>query len=171
MKEISVQELVMNPMTRIAKEWMLITAGCEERGYNTMTASWGHLGSIWGHGGGLPTSVVYVRPQRYTKEFVDREELFTLTFFSEEYRKALAYLGRHSGRDEDKVAAAGLTPVFEGEFTTFREAKLTLVCRKLYRGSIQPEGFVDRSIIEDHYPNADFHDFYIGQIIKAYTEE
>ena len=171
MKEISVSELQFNPMTMIAKEWMLVTAGNEARGYNTMTASWGHLGSIWGHGGGLPTAVVYLRPQRYTKEFVDREELFTITVFPEEYRRALGYLGSHSGRDGDKVAAAGLTPVFEGEYTTFAEAKLTLVCRKLYRGTIEPQGFVDESIIAEHYPNADFHDFYIGQIIKAFVKE
>ena len=171
MKEISVSELRMNPMTMIAGEWMLITAGNAQRGYNSMTASWGHLGSIWGHGGGLPTAVVYLRPQRYTKEFVDREELFTLTFFPEEYKKALGYLGSHSGRDGDKVAAAGLTPVFEGEYTTFREAKLTLVCRKLYRGKIEADGFVDRSIIADHYPNSDFHDFYIGQIVKVFVQE
>ena len=107
-KEIPVEALQLNPMTLIAKEWMLITAGNEERGYNTMTASWGHLGSIWGHGGGLPTAVAYVRPQRYTKEFVDREEYYTLTFFPAEYKKALGYLGSHSGRDGDKVAAAGL---------------------------------------------------------------
>lgn len=167
MKEISVSELNMNPMTMIAKEWMLVTAGNQERGYNTMTASWGHLGSIWGHGGGLPTAVVYLRPQRYTKEFVDREELFTITVFPEEYKKALGYLGSHSGRDGDKVAVAGLTPVFEGDYTYFAEAKLTLVCRKLYRGIIQPEGFMDQSFIEEYYPNRDFHDFYIGEIIKA----
>ena len=70
MKEISVSELTMNPMTLIAGEWMLITAGDEASGYNTMTASWGHLGSIWGHNGGLPTAVVYIRPQRYTKSFI-----------------------------------------------------------------------------------------------------
>lgn len=171
MKEISVSELQMNPMTMIAKEWMLVTAGNGSRGYNTMTASWGHLGSIWGHGGGLPTAVVYLRPQRYTKEFVDREELFTITVFSEEYRKALGYLGSHSGRDGDKVAVAGLTPVFEGEYTTFAEAKLTLVCRKLYRGRIEADGFVDKSIVTEHYPNADFHDFYIGQIVKAFVQD
>lgn len=171
MREISVEQLQLDPVKMIAGEWMLITAGNEERGYNTMTASWGHMGSIWGHGGGLPTAVVYLRPQRYTKAFVDREELFTLTFFDEKYRKALGYLGSHSGRDGDKVAAAGLTPVFEEGFTSFREAKLTLVCRKLYQGKIEPDGFVDRSIIEDHYPKADFHDFYIGQIIRAFVEE
>ena len=171
MKEISVSELQFDPMTMIAKEWMLVTAGNEQRGYNTMTASWGHLGSIWGHGGGLPTAVVYLRPQRYTKEFVDREELFTITVFPEEYRKALGYLGSHSGRDGDKVAAAGLTPVFEGDYTYFAEAKLTLVCRKLYRGTIEPEGFMDQSFVDEYYPNRDFHDLYIGQIIKVLVQD
>lgn len=171
MKEISVTELQFNPMTMIAKEWMLVTAGNQERGYNTMTASWGHLGSLWGHGGGLPTAVVYLRPQRYTKEFVDREELFTITVFPEEYRKALGYLGSHSGREGDKVAVAGLTPVFEGDYTYFAEAKLTLVCRKLYQAPIVPEGFLDKSLIEKYYPQRDFHDMYIGEIIKVLVKD
>ena len=170
MKEITFSELNFNPATLIAKEWMLVTAGSES-GYNTMTASWGHLGAIWGHGGGLPTAVIYLRPQRYTKEFVDREERFTLTVFPEEYRKALGYLGSHSGRDGDKVAAASLTPVFEEDYTYFAEAKLVLVCRKLYRGTLTADGFIDKSIISDHYPNADFHDMYIVQIEKVLVSE
>ena len=167
MKEISVSELSFNPMTMIAKEWMLVTAGNESRGYNTMTASWGHLGSIWGHGGGLPTAVIYLRPQRYTKEFVDREELFTISVFPEEYKKDLGYLGRVSGRDEDKVAATGLTPVFEEDCTYFQQAKLVLVCRKLYQSTLQADGFIDKSILTEHYPNRDLHDMYIGQILKV----
>ena len=127
LKEIPVAELTMNPMTLIARQWMLITAGNEARGYNTMTASWGHLGSIWGHGGGMPTSVIFIRPQRFTKEFVDREEYYTLSFFAPEYKKALGYLGSHSGRDGDKVAAAGLTPMFLEDTTAFAEANLVLV--------------------------------------------
>ena len=113
MKEISISELNFNPVTMISNEWMLITAGTEES-YNTMTASWGHIGSIWGHGSRAATSCVYLRPQRYTKEFVDREPLYTLSFFDPEYKNALGYLGSHSGRDEDKVAKMGLTPVFAG---------------------------------------------------------
>ena len=171
MKEIPYSQLTMNPMTLIAKEWMLLTAGTKDRGYNTMTCSWGHLGSIWGHSGGLPTSVCYVRPQRYTKEFVDREEYYTLSFFDPEYKKALGYLGSHSGRDEDKVAAAGLTPVFLDDTTTFAEAKLVLVCRKLYRAPLLEEGFVDKSVLEDCYPKRDLHDMYIGEITKVYVKE
>ena len=165
-REIPVSELQINPTTLIAKEWMLITAGDKKR-YNTMTASWGHLGSIWGHGGGLPTSVIFVRPQRYTKEFVDREPMYTLCFFPEEYKKALTYLGTHSGRDGDKVAAAGLTPVFGEGYTYFEEAKLVMVCRKLYRAPVIEEGFLDKKLMEDCYPNKDFHDLYVGEITKV----
>ena len=170
-REISFAELNIHPYTAIAKEWMLITAGNAERGYNTMTASWGHLGSIWGHGGGLPTSVIFIRPQRFTKEFVDREEYYTLSFFDPEYKKALGYLGSHSGRDEDKVAAAGLTPVFVDDTTAFAEAKLVLVCRKLYRAPLLEEGFLDKSVLEDCYPNRDLHDMYIGEITGIYVKE
>ena len=171
MKEIPVSELTINPMEKIAKQWMLITAGDEEKGYNTMTASWGHLGSIWGHNGGLPTSVIYVRPQRYTKEFVDREELYTLCFFPENYKKALGYLGSHSGRDGDKVAVAGLTPVFGEGYTYFAEASLVMVCRKLYQAPLVEEGFLDKSVMEDCYPQRDFHDLYIGHIVKVLVSE
>ena len=171
MKEISVSELMLNPMTTIAKEWMLVTAGNEERGYNTMTASWGHLGSIWGHGGGLPTAMIFLRPQRYTKEFVDREELFTLSVFPEEYKKDLGLLGRVSGRDCDKVAQTQLTPVFTDDTTYFAQAKLVLVCKKLYRGTLTEEGFLDKSILDEHYPNRDLHDFYVGQILKVLVAE
>jgi len=165
MKELDIRELQMNPMTLIGDQWMLITAGTEERGYNTMTASWGHLGCIWGS----YTSACYVRPQRYTKEFVDREEMYTLCFFPD-HKNELSYLGTHSGRDEDKVAKAGLTPVFGEGYTYFAEASLVLVCRKLYRAPILEEGFLNRETLDRNYPNRDFHDLYIGQIVKALVQ-
>lgn len=171
MKEITVSELNWNPVTEISEGWMLLTAGCEERGYNTMTCSWGHIGSIWGKGEKAATAVCYVRPQRYTKEFVDREPLYTLSFFPEGYKKQLAYLGSHSGRDEDKVAKVGLTPVFGDGFTYFAEAKLVLVCRKLYRAPLVEEGFLDQKILENNYPNRDLHDLYIGEIVKILSAE
>ena len=171
-KEISVHELRCSPVDLLARDWMLVTAGTREGGYNTMTASWGHLGAIWGHGDGLPSAVMYLRPQRYTKEFVDREAYYTLSFFPEAYQKDLAYLGAHSGRDEpDKVARTALTPVFEAGYTYFAQAKLVLVCRKLYHAPIRPEGFVDRQIIEDCYPNRDFHEMYVGEIVKVLAAE
>ncbi len=171
MKLISEKDLQMNPVSAIAEEWMLITAGTQDRGYNTMTASWGHIGSIWGHKGGVGTAICYVRPQRHTKQFIDREEYYTLCFFPEGYRKQLSYLGTHSGRDGDKVAAVGLTPVFEDGYTYFAEASMVLVCRKLYQAPLMEEGFVDREVLEDHYPTRDLHDMYIGRIEKILVKE
>lgn len=161
MKQIPVSDLLINPCNKIGKEWMLITAGDYES-YNTMTASWGHLGQLWS----LPTSVIYVRPQRYTKEFVDREEKYTLCFFPEQYRNALGYLGSHSGRHEDKVAKVGLTPVHADGTTYFAEANLVLICRKLYQAPLVEEGFLDRAVLDKNYPERDLHNVYIGAIEK-----
>lgn len=171
MQEISVKELNLNPMTMISDEWLLITAGSLEDGYNTMTACWGHMGAIWGHGKGLPTAIVYVRPQRYTKEFLDRENLYTLSFFPGKYKRQLGYLGTHSGRNEDKIKNVGLTPLFGDGYTYFSEAKLTLVCRKIYHAPLMESGFADRAIMEDNYPERDFHDMYIGEIIKVFVQK
>lgn len=170
MKEIDPKKLNINPMEAISDEWMLISAG-KQGHYNTMTASWGHLGSLWGHGSGKPTAICYIRPQRYTKQFVDEEMIYTLTFFPKEYKKALAYLGTHSGRDEDKVAKVGLTQVFSDGSVYFKEASLVLVCKKLYVGKIEEENFLDPEIVKEHYPKKDFHTFYIGEIIRAYVAE
>ena len=110
------------------------------------------------------------KSKKYTKQFMDREPLYTLCFFKDK-KKELAYLGSHSGRDEDKVAAVGLTPAFGDGYTCFEEASLVLVCRKLYRAPLVEEGFVDKAIVEDCYPERDFHDLYIGEIVKVLVAE
>lgn len=171
MKEITARELNMNPVAAIGDGWMLITAGTEA-GYNTMTAAWGHVGSNWGRRDkGMGTAICYVRPQRYTKEFIDREAYYTLCFFPPEYKDKLGYLGSHSGRDEDKVGKMGLTPVFGDGYTYFAEANLVLVCRKLYRAPIVEEGFLDKSVLETYYPERDFHDMYVGEIVRVLVND
>ena len=104
LKKVEPKELDFNVFSAIGDQWMLITAGDKED-CNTMTASWGGLGILWGS----PIAIAYIRPQRYTKEFVDREEYFTLSFFGPEYRPQLALCGSKSGRDVDKVAECGFT--------------------------------------------------------------
>ena len=171
LKEITASEMELSTL-RIGGDWMLITAGTAETGFNTMTASWGHLGSIWGHGKDALTSVVYVRPQRYTKEFVDRADTYTVCFFPEEYKKDMSYLGSVSGRDEkDKISKTSLTPLFVDDTTAFAEASLVLVCRKLYHAPLVAEGFVDRSILPQHYAANDLHEMYIGEIVKVLVQE
>lgn len=172
MKEITanaIKEQTLNPFQAFGEEWMALTAGNEKDGYNTMTVAWGHFGSLWerdSHANQLPTIICYVRPNRYTKEFMDKEEYFTLSCFDKPYKKALAYLGSHSGRDGDKAKAAGLTPVFAEGSTYFAEANTVYVCRKLYHAPLQEAGFVDKGLVDFNYPNRDFHEMYIGEIVK-----
>ena len=174
MKEVSIQELQINPYTMFGKDWLTLTAGNDSSGFNTMTVSWGHIGSIWDGGNGnhnMPTVVCYVRPSRYTKNFMDSEEYFTLSHFPEEYKKALRYLGSHSGRDEDKVQKMGLTHVFADGTTYFAEADLVFICRKLYTQELTEAGFADKEIISLNYPKKDFHTLYIGEIVKVLMAE
>lgn len=147
-------------------QWALVTAG-EPDHYNTCTIAWGSLGTIWGGpGGGRSIVTVYVNPDRYTWEFLKQSYTFTVAFFPQEYRKALGYLGSHSGRDGDKVAAAGLTPKELVGGVTFEEADLTFVCRKLYQGEFKRDGLakeISHGIYEDREP----HWMFVGEIIEA----
>ncbi len=167
MKEAELNELNINPFKLIGKDWLVLAAGNETDGYNAMTVSWGHLGCLWSPN--RPTAIAYVRPQRHTKKFMDTQELFTLSLIDD--RKALGYLGSHSGRDGDKFSAAGIKPLFIDGTTAVEGAKLVLVCRKLYTSELLPENFTDKSIIAADYPNSDFHTMYIGEIVKALSAE
>lgn len=172
MKEVNIKEIKINPFSLIGDQWMLLTSGNKETGFNSMTIAWGQFGSIWSRPnktGHLPTVVVYVRPQRYTREFIDRNDIFTVSSFDEKYKKDLAYLGSHSGRDEDKIKKVGFTPVFVDNTTLYKEASLTFVCKKIYQQTLKEECFQEEELISRNYPLKDFHDMYIGEIIKTYV--
>jgi len=168
-KSIGIEDLKINPITLFSKEWPLLTAGNSEA-YNTMTIAWGHIGAIW-NGLGIPTMNVYVRPQRHTKKFMDSNELFTVSVLPPQHKESLAYLGKVSGRDEDKVAKVGLTPMFEQNFTYFGEAKMVFVCRKIYQSDIKESGFLDKCIVDKTYPNRDFHTMYVGEIVSVLSRD
>lgn len=165
-KEMAIEEVRLNPFDKIGKEWMLITAGDQEA-HNTMTASWGGLGFLWGKN----VATVYIRPQRYTKSFVDTKERFTLSFYSEQYRSALNICGSKSGRDCAKETEAGLTPFSVDGTMAFEEADLILVCRKLYHQAMLPECFDVDGEDEKWYANKDYHVMYIAEIEKVYVRE
>lgn len=152
-----------NVFRAIGEEWMLVTAGTPDH-YNTMTASWGGWGELWHR----HVAFVFVRPQRYTYQFMERATAFTLSFFPPEYHEALSYCGSVSGRDVDKAAATGLTPV-PGPLDTvyFAQARLVLVCRKLYAQDLRAECFVDPLVRAESYPRADFHRLYVGEIVTC----
>lgn len=162
LQRIDLESINFNPFTVINKGWMLITAG-SEKGYNTMTASWGSLGELWGY----YTGTIHVRPQRYTKKFVDENDFFSLSFFPENYRDALSFCGSKSGRDYDKARECGLTPVFNYSAPYFQEANLVFICKKLYKQEMTADNFIDSAIIEKSYPELDFHTTYVGGIVEV----
>jgi flavin reductase (DIM6/NTAB) family NADH-FMN oxidoreductase RutF len=166
-REVPVEQVENSVAKLMSEGWMLITAG-NMQSFNTMTASWGELGHLWNKN----VATMFIRPQRYTKEFVDREEIFTLSFFKEEYRNALNICGTKSGRDGDKVKEAKLTPVATTENSVaFEEAYMIIECRKLYAEPFKSESFIDKTIPEKIYPTADFHTFYIGEVIRVYIKK
>lgn len=156
-----------NVFELIGSDWMLVTAGTPDS-YNTMTASWGGMGVLWNR----DVCFCVIRPQRYTYEFMEKSNLFTLSFFDEKYRAALDLCGNKSGRDIDKAAESGLTPVagtIDGT-TAFRQARLVIECKKLYVHDIDPAGFLDPSI-ETMYPQKDYHRMYVGEVMKCVMKE
>ena len=148
-----------NPFEKIGKEWMLVTAGNEQKA-NTMTASWGGMGVMWGK------NVVYVviRQSRYTKEFIDREGTFSLSFLGEKKRSMLKYLGSVSGRTEDKIKEAGVDLHFEKEAPYVDQASLVLICRVMSATPLKPEEFIDREIDGAWYQDKDYHTLYIAEV-------
>lgn len=162
MKEIKVSELTNNMFDTIGKEWMLVTAGTEDK-FNMMTASWGGTGILWGK----PVAFIFIRPERYTYEFIEKCDRLTLSFLGEEYKDVHKVCGSKSGRDTDKVAATGLKPyITEQGNITYEQARLMLECRKLYADMIRPEHFMDASLVERWYgeSHGGFHKMYVLEI-------
>lgn len=160
-KEVSPIMLKKNPFQVIGKDWMLITAGNESK-VNTMTASWGGLGVMYGKN----VAYVVIRPQRYTREFVDLEDTFSLSFLDKSYRDVLNYLGTVSGRSEDKITKSGLTIEYQDNTPYFNEAGLIFICRKLFRQSMEGAS-LDERLDQTWYSNKDYHILYIAEIVKA----
>ncbi len=155
------KDLTMNAYEAFGKQWALVAAGSLEH-HNAMTISWGGLGCLWGKS----VATVYVRPNRYTYRFLEENEYFTVSFYPEEYRNALNVMGSKSGKDCDKDAEAGLTAIAVGESVTYQEAKLTLLCRKLFAQDMDAENFTPE-VIRKFYGSEPAHKLYIGEIVEV----
>lgn len=160
--EIQPKELDTNFFEAIGKQWMLITAGNKEK-FNTMTASWGGVGVLWNKN----VTFTFIRDSRYTREFVDNGEYFTLSLFGGQFMKELGYCGKYSGRDVDKIKETGLVPLFDAHAPYFEQAETVIVCKKLYKQKMTPDGFTDKSFVETFYSDNDWHEIYVGEIVKV----
>ncbi|HWT76911.1 MAG TPA: flavin reductase [Mobilitalea sp.] len=161
-KEVSPELIKKNPFQAIGKEWMLVTAGNQDK-VNTMTASWGGLGVMYGKA----VAFVVIRPQRYTKEFIDQEETFSLSFLDKNYKDVLNYLGTVSGRNEDKIQKSGLTLEYYEETPYFADANLVFVCKKLVKQALEADSLLLEKLDKTFYPTKDYHVLYIAEITKA----
>ncbi len=160
MKEITTEEWGCNPFEAIGKQWMLITAAREDK-VNTMTASWGGMGVLWGYN----VVYIFVRQSRFTKEFIDASDTFSISFYPASEKKTLAYFGSTSGRDEDKIAKAGYHVVKDGGTPYFEEAETAIICTKLSKHPIRLEDMPEE-IRQKRYADGDYHDMYVGRIDK-----
>lgn len=160
---IKPKEITSNFFKRIGDDWMLITAGTEEN-HNTMTASWGAIGILWHE----PIAICFIRPQRHTYQFVEKENFFTLCFFSEKYKNALQICGTQSGKNCDKIKLAGLTPLITPYKTiAFAEANLIMECEKIYYDDIKPD-YMRAITPESIYPSKVYHRMFFGKILNCY---
>ncbi|MDE7378033.1 MAG: flavin reductase [Paraprevotella sp.] len=166
MKKVEISNLTENFFETIGKEWMLVTAGTPGR-FNTMTASWGGIGWLWNK----PVAFVFIRPERYTFGFAEQEEFMTLAFLGKEKEMRNIYnlCGSKSGRDTDKVKESGLKVLeTDGGQVTFGQARLTLVCRKLYADDLKENAFTDKSVAGQWYgEKGGYHKMYVMEITEA----
>jgi flavin reductase (DIM6/NTAB) family NADH-FMN oxidoreductase RutF len=157
---IAVDELLLPAFGVWRRDWFLVTAGDFAAGqYNCMTVGWGGLGELWDR----PVALVGVKPTRHTCGYLERFPTFTLCHFAPEHRKALLYLGTHSGRDGDKIAASGLTPVASTTVPapSFADADLVLECEKAYVEDYRPELAVLESLGKR---SGSPHRFFFGEV-------
>ena len=154
--------LEINPFLKIGKEWALVTAGNKKKA-NTMTVSWGGVGVLWGKN----VAYIFIRDSRYTKEFIDKGDFFSVSFLNEQYRLALSYCGAHSGREENKFEKAGLTPAYAHGIPYVDEANLVLLCQKMAAVPITEDTFASSEIKEKWYADGDLHTMYVGEIIEV----
>lgn len=165
-RPIPIEKFIARPQALWGSQWPVLTAGdFAAKRFNSMTVGWGSLGLMWG----IPFAQVVVRPHRYTFEFMEAYETFTLSVFPEKYRPALQILGSTSGRDGDKIAASGLTPQASTKVAApgYAEAELILECRKIYWDDMDCSRFLDPRI-EKNYPKKDYHRIYYGEILAVY---
>ncbi|MCM1053864.1 MAG: flavin reductase family protein [Ruminococcus sp.] len=156
---MNLEKFNLAPLYVLDKEWALLTVGNKEK-FNAMTISWGGLGTLWHK----PVVTIYLRPNRYTYELMKNHECFTISFYDEDYKKDLTTLGTKSGRDTDKIALTKLTPEFLKQGTTFKQAKLTIICKKLYYQDLDINN-IPTDEINKFYKTEPIHKMFIGEVI------
>jgi flavin reductase (DIM6/NTAB) family NADH-FMN oxidoreductase RutF len=162
---IPVRDLVLRPFGFWSDDWALLASGdFAARRFNSMAVAWGALGHMWGQ----PLAMVVVRPQRYTRQFMDQFDSFTLSIFPRDQQPKLQRLGNHSGREIDKINDSGFTPIASSQVASpgFDEAEVIIECRKSYFDDFDPQHFLADYIAPNYA--GDYHRMYFGQVLAAW---
>lgn len=160
--EISVKDLKIDPFQAF-RNWAMITAKVANK-HNSMIIGWGCLGVLWRK----DVACVFVRENRYTYEFIEQSDYFTISFYDEKYKKDLTIYGTKSGKNVDKDALTNFHPISIDEAITYEEAHTTIVCKKIYQSKLEPSDYLN-DVAEEFYKLNDDgtrHHIYIGEIIK-----
>ena len=164
-RKIDATEINENLISLLCNEWMLITTKNDEK-VNMMTASWGGFGELWAK----HVSYAVIRPSRYTYQNIENSDKYTLCFFDKEYKDVLAYCGKASGKNEDKVEKTNLTVEENDGYSYFKEAKYVMCCRKLYSQKFDKACFESQEFADKIYPDEDIHKMYVGEIEYVLTK-
>lgn len=164
-KEIAPKDLEKNPFQMIGSDWMLLTSKAGDQ-VNTMTASWGGVGIMWGK----PVAYLVIRSSRFTKELIDKSQTLSISFLGKEHKKTLGYLGSVSGREEDKIKKSGLSVVYENDIPYFQEANTVMLCRNLFTQELTLDHLLEQDFIQKWYSDHDLHSLYIVEIEKVLTK-
>lgn len=163
-KEIKFSDLKENLGEKLKNEWALVCAG-DEKAFNMMTISWGAFGELWNKN----MMTIYIRENRHTTSFLEKEEYFTINFFPKEYKKELGICGMKSGKDFNKLELTGFTKDYD-KAPFINEANLVLICKKIAKGSFKDYQIYDDSVNIDY--NSDYyHNIYNGEIVKVLRKE
>lgn len=154
----------------VSKEWMLLSAEKDSK-VNTMTISWGMAGVFWGKN----IFIVGVRPERYTHEFIEAAETFSLSVFNKEFREKLLFCGTNSGRDVDKIRECGFNLSKYGDTPYFDQATTVFICKKLYKTAVDSRQFIDEDLFSRWYGDplnpeefkGNLHDLYFAEILNV----
>ena len=166
-RKIDIKDFNENPFTLFKKDAALMTVGTLAD-HNTMTVGWGTLGILWRN----EIAIAYVKPTRYTFEYMDKTDTFVFAWFddSEKSKDILKFCGTKSGRDYDKDKECNLTPIEIDGGIGYEEARLLIVCEIIYEDQFKEEEMRDISYMSI-YPDNLLHHRYIGRIKGIYYKE
>lgn len=172
-KQISPEELCdnFNVLTLVGKDFYVITAG-KENHYNSMIGSGGGLGMLFRK----PTTWCVLRADRYTLELIQKEQTYTLSYFPNEYKEQMIFLGSKSGRNSEKMKEVELVGVQtpSGDMS-FEKAGLIIECKLTQLTTPNPNDFCTqeaKDYISEVYKEATDHRKYVfGEITHVWVKK